>query len=320
MSNKEKYRQLCEEEPTIPIFSQAWWLDAVAGDNWDVCIVEKGDKIQASMPYVVKKKYRLTLLTQPSLTQNLGPWIRPAHAKYSKLLSQQKDLMEALIDQLPKYHYFNQNWHYSNTNWLPFYWKGFEQVTRYTYLIDDLSNIDDVWGSSLANIRTDIRKAENKFNLVVKENLPFSDFLLLNRQTFLRQGMQLPYSESFVNQLVFTAKDRNQCRWFIAQDNEGRNHAGVLLVWDSESAYYLMGGGDPDLRNSGATSLCMWEAIKFASTVTKRFDFEGSMIEPVERFFRAFGAKQTPYFALTHRPSRWLNTAIHLKKALKGQA
>ncbi|WP_234427448.1 GNAT family N-acetyltransferase, partial [Vibrio anguillarum] len=221
--------------------------------------------------------------------------------------------MEALIDQLPKYHYFSQNWHYSNTNWLPFYWKGFEQITRYTYLIDDLSNIDDVWDSSLANIRTDIRKAENKFNLVVKENLPFSDFLLLNRQTFLRQGMQLPYSESFVNQLVSTAKDRNQCRWFIAQDNEGRNHAGVLLVWDSESAYYLMGGGDPDLRNSGATSLCMWEAIKFASTVTKRFDFEGSMIEPVERFFRAFGAKQTPYFALTHRPSRWLNTAIHFK-------
>ncbi|HDZ3695871.1 GNAT family N-acetyltransferase [Vibrio cholerae] len=320
MINKEKYRQLCEEEPTIPIFSQAWWLDAVARDNWDVCIVEKGDKIQATMPYIIQKKFGLTLLTQPKLTQTLGPWLRPSTAKYSKQLSQQKDLMEALIDQLPKYHYFSQNWHYSNTNWLPFYWKGFEQITRYTYLIDDLSNIDDVWDSSLANIRTDIRKAENKFNLVVKENLPFSDFLLLNRQTFLRQGMQLPYSESFVNQLVFTAKDRNQCRWFIAQDNEGRNHAGVLLVWDSESAYYLMGGGDPDLRNSGATSLCMWEAIKFASTVTKRFDFEGSMIEPVERFFRAFGAKQTPYFALTHRPSRWLNTAIHFKKALKGQA
>jgi hypothetical protein len=64
----------------------------------------------------------------------------------------------------------------------------------------------------------------------------------------------------------------------------------------------------------------MWEAIKFASTVTKRFDFEGSMIEPVERFFRAFGAKQTPYFALTHRPSRWLNTVLHLNKAIKGQA
>jgi hypothetical protein len=320
VTNKQKYRQFCEQESTIPIFSQAWWLDAVAGDNWDVCMVEKGGQILATMPYVVKKKFGLTLLTQPKLTQTLGPWLKPSTAKYSKQLSQQKDLMEALIDQLPKYHYFNQNWHYSNTNWLPFYWRDFEQVTRYTYVIDDLSNIDDVWDSLLANIRTDIRKAENKFNLVVKENLPLHDFLLLNQQTFLRQGMQLPYSEAFVNQLVSTAKDRNQCRWFIAQDNEGRNHAGVLLVWDSESAYYLMGGGDPDLRNSGATSLCMWEAIKFASTVTKRFDFEGSMIEPVERFFRAFGAKQTPYFALTHRPSRWLNTVLHLNKAIKGQA
>lgn len=320
MNNKQKYRQFCEQESTIPIFSQAWWLDAVAGDSWDVCMVEKGGQILATMPYVVKKKFGLTLLTQPKLTQTLGPWLKPSTAKYSKQLSQQKDLMEALIDQLPKYHYFSQNWHYSNTNWLPFYWKGFEQVTRYTYVIDDLSNIDNVWAASLANIKTDIRKAENKFNLVVKKNLPFRDFLLLNRQTFLRQGMELPYSESFVNQLVSTAKDRNQCSWFVAKDNEGLHHAGVLLVWDSESAYYLMGGGDPDLRNSGATSLCMWEAIKFASTVTKRFDFEGSMIEPVERFFRAFGAKQTPYFALTHRPSRWLNTALHLKKAIKGQA
>lgn len=61
-----------------------------------------------------------------------------------------------------------------------------------------------------------------------------------------------------------------------------------------------MGGSDPDLRSSAAISLCMWAAIKFASTVTKILDFEGSIMEPVERFFRAFCAKQTPYFALTH--------------------
>ncbi|MBJ6925153.1 GNAT family N-acetyltransferase [Vibrio cholerae] len=320
MTNKEKYRQLCEQELTIPIFSQAWWLDAVAGESWDVCIVEKGNKIQASMPYVLKKKYGLTLLTQPSLTQNLGPWIRSAHGKYSKQLSREKDLMEALIEQLPQHHYFNQNWHYSNTNWLPFYWKGFEQSTRYTYVISSLDDINSIWEETQDNIRREIRKAENRFGLVVNSDLPISDFFELNQLTFSRQGLSMPYSEHFVENIVNQAKKRKQCRWFIAQDNEGRNHAGVLLVWDSESAYYLMGGGDPDLRNSGATSLCMWEAIKFASTVTKRFDFEGSMIEPIERFFRAFGAKQTPYFALTHRPSRWLNTAIHLKKALKGQA
>ena len=34
------------------------------------------------------------------------------------------------------------------------------------------------------------------------------------------------------------------------------------------------------------------------------FDFEGSMIESVERFFRAFGGQQRPYFHVTKTSSR----------------
>jgi len=65
--------------------------------------------------------------------------------------------------------------------------------------------------------------------------------------------------------------------------------------------------------------LCLWEAIRYASTVTKQFDFEGSMIESVERFFRAFGAVQTPYFRITKTPSRALRAKQCLRSLLKGQ-
>lgn len=318
MKNKHVYKEFCEQEKTIPIFSQAWWLDAVAGDAWDVCLVGKGDEIVASMPYVIKKRYGFTLLSHPPLTQNLGPWLKSSQAKYSKILSQQKDWMEALIAQLPKYEYFNQNWHYSQTNWLPFYWHGFEQTTRYTYVLDDLSQIDKVWGGLEAKIRTDVRKAENKVGVKVKTDLPIEDFITLNEMTFQRQGMQMPYSKEFVKNLAEVAQQRKQCRWFIGQDASGQNHAGVLIMWDAQSAYYLLGGGNPDLRNSGATSLCMWEAIKFASTVTQRFDFEGSMIESIERFFRGFGAVQKPYFAVSHKPSKILNTVLCLKRTIRG--
>ena len=58
-----------------------------------------------------------------------------------------------------------------------------------------------------------------------------------------------------------------------------------------------MGDGHHEDRNSGATSLVMWQAIQFVATVSQVFDFEGSMIEPVERLFRGFVAFQTPYFA-----------------------
>lgn len=295
-SKKILYKEFCKTETSIPLFSQAWWLDLVCTDDeWDVCLVEKDSKVLASMPYVVKKKYGFKLLTHPYLTQTLGPWIAPSTAKYANQLAQQKDLQEALIEQLPNFHFFRQSWHYSNTNWLPFYWKGFSQTTRYTYILKDLSDVEKSWKELNENIRREIRKAEKRF-ITIRENLPAEVFLELNKMTFSRQNKKLPYSEKFLLNLMQGAKARNQGKWFIAQDQDGKHHAGVFIVWDQNSAYYLAGGGNPELRNSGATSLAMWEAIKFASTVTKSFDFEGSMLEPVERFFRAFGAKQVAYF------------------------
>ena len=48
------------------------------------------------------------------------------------------------------------------TNWLPFYWNGFEQTTRYTYIIEDLVDTEKVFKDFKENIRREIRKAEKK--------------------------------------------------------------------------------------------------------------------------------------------------------------
>jgi hypothetical protein len=73
-----------------------------------------------------------------------------------------------------------------------------------------------------------------------------------------------------------------------------------------------MGGIDPAF-SSGAFSLLMWHAIQFASQVTTRFDFEGSMIESIERFFRSFGARQVPYLHVQKINSVVLRTLFAIK-------
>ena len=313
----DQYRALCIQEPSIPLFSQAWWLDATAGaDGWDVALVEKGDAIVAAMPYVLRKSYGFTLLGQPALTQTLGPWLRETGGKSSTRLAQHKDWLQALIDQLPPFDHFTQNWHWERSNWLPFYWKNFHQTTRYTYILHELGDEQVLWQGLRENIRTDIKKASNRFKLRVRDDLAIEDFLVLNRMTFDRQGMNIPYTDAFVHKLDQACVARQARKILIAEDEQGRRHAGVYIVWDQNSAYYLMGGGDPELRNSGATSLCMWEAIKFAATVTKCFDFEGSMIEPVEKFFRAFGAQQTPYFTVS-KTSSYMLKFVHCLREFK---
>jgi lipid II:glycine glycyltransferase (peptidoglycan interpeptide bridge formation enzyme) len=284
------------------IFQQPWWLDAVAPNQWSEVIVERDKEIIARLPYVIKIKYGLKILTGPPLTQTLGPWLKPSTAKYSKQLAEQKSLMNSLIEQLPQYDYFTAQFHYSIDNWLPFYWHGFSQTTYYTYVIEDLTNLDRVWNELAGQTRTQIRKAEKL--LTVYSSSDIERFLDLNQLTFQRQGKSPHYSREFVRRLDAACTEHQARRIFFAEDAQGRIHAAEYLIWDENSAYYLMGGADPELRSSCATSLLMWEAIKFAATVTKKIDFEGSMIEPIESFFRDFGTRQVPYFSVTGMSQR----------------
>jgi hypothetical protein len=307
MNAKEIYREFSRNEPSIPIFSRDWWLDTTAGpEAWDVALVQKGSQIVAAMPYVLRRKYGLRVISQPALTPRLGPWFRPVEANTNsgKKLANEKDLMQALIDQLPAFDYFNQCWHYTRTNWLPFSWNGFQQTTLYTYLLPQLGQPDKLWSGLQENVRTHCRTASNRYKLTVRDDLPLDAFIRLNQMTFHRQHMRMPYSETYLRRLDAACAERGCRKFFIAVDPEGRHHAGTYIVWDENSAYGLMNGADPEFRNSHATSLCMWEAIKFAGNVTQQFDFSGSMMERVERFFRGFGTTQVPYFLISKTPSR----------------
>jgi lipid II:glycine glycyltransferase (peptidoglycan interpeptide bridge formation enzyme) len=293
------------------IFQKPWWLDAVAPGRWKEVAVERHGEIVARMPYVVKRRFGLTYLTMPSLTHTLGPWLQIAKLTYAKRLAEQKDLMSELITQLPPFDLFTQHFHYSISNWLPFHWHGFKQTTRYTYVLEDLSDLDKIWEGFANELRRTIKNARDRFQLEVCSGLGVDTLLDLTEMTFKRQKLPLPYSRDFVKRLHAACEVHNACKMFFARDADGKVHAADYIIWDEDSAYYLIGGADPRFRNSGATSLCMWEAIKFASGVTKRLDFEGSMIESVERFFRKFGAVQKRYFNITaicwvgHKANVW---------------
>ena len=284
------------------LFAEPWWLDAVAPDEWGEVLVHEGDELHARLPFVSKQRLGVRALTQPKLTPMLGPWLEPSSANYAKRLSREHALMEQLIEGLPRSDLFLQGCHPSVTNWLPFYWADFDVTVLYTYCLDDLSDLDAVWSGFRQNIRREIRKAEK--TLTVRSDLGVAEFLELNEKTFRRQNMALPHTPELVERLDRACSDRGARRIFFAVDEADRLHAALYVVWDEHSAYYLMSGADPELRTSGAGSLLAWEAIKFSAGVTRRFDFEGSMVPALERFFRSFGARQVGYLQLRRESRR----------------
>lgn len=296
-----------------PIFFQPWWLEAVSPGNWGYSVAKRGDSIVGVLPYTYKvrlKKYRL--LDLPLIYSYYGPWIKASTAKYSRNMSEEKQIMTELINQLPKFATFNQWLHPSITNWLPFYWKDFKQTTRYTYLINSGNTLEEVWNGTRENIRTDIRKAEKILDLVEENSV--NNFYGLLEKTYSRQSLKIPFGIELLNRIDCECGNKGIRKVLLAVDQDGNFHAGAYLVWDGSTVYSILRGADPVLRNSGANSLVSWKSIEYAISKNMNFDFCGSWNQSIEKFILAFGAKQVPFFEITKTNSKLVKVYRSLRK------
>jgi hypothetical protein len=310
------YDELVKRSPQASIFAHRWWLEAVAPGMYEILEIKKGDGIQAAWPIVYLKSDGAKHVCMPALTQKLGILFDPSNAKPIEEQSKNQKLATELISKLGDAASFHQNFHENFTDWLPFYWRGYCQTARYTYVLEDISDPTALWNSMRRHHRRDIRRAE-RLGIRIKDNFDIERFLELNRKTFTRQGREPLASDELICRL-----DRACCanagrKIFAGIDSQGRVHAAVYVAWADNTAYYLMGGSEPDLRESGAQLLALWEAIIFSSSVVKRFDFEGSMLPQVEFGFRGFGARQVPYSSITKAPPAPTSLSAFLKASVE---
>ncbi|QDT69704.1 hypothetical protein MalM25_26440 [Planctomycetes bacterium MalM25] len=283
-------------EPYNSIFQRDWWLDTVAPGQWQSFEVTQGGKIVARMPIVQRRRAGVRLLKMPRLTQTLGPWVATPEGSLPTRLAKEEEWLSELASKIPQFDYFCQNWHYSVQNWLPFLWRGFQSSLSTTYILPDLTDLEAVWRNYRGATRTAVRKAQQA--IVVDSGNDADSLYEMTSMSFGQWGRTPPYSREYLTRLVDACYERDAGKVFTAKDEQGNLHAALLLVWDRNTAYYLVSGSAPALRASCAMSLLMHEAICFASGVSRTFDFEGSVVKPIERFVRSFGAEPRPFITL----------------------
>jgi Acetyltransferase (GNAT) domain len=293
-----QWDSLVESSPQGSIFCRSWWLKAVGEAR--VLGYFGGDEVQAGIPLIFEKRFGIEVCAMPRLTQTWGVVIRPSEGKGVTTAARENNILKAFAGRLSEIELFFHSFHPSLLNWLPFQWAGFRQTTRFTYLIEDLSDQFRVWNDMADNTRRQIRRAEKSGISVVPCRI--EDVYRCEFQSYLRQNRKPPHTEAFLKRL-YSATEENGCGTCFAAIDEHENiHSAGFLVWDRKRAYLLVRGSEEQFRSSGASSLLVWHAIQFAATRSRSFDFVGSIVENIERFNRDFGAKQTPYNYLTKLP------------------
>lgn len=271
------------------VFEQPWWLDIVAPGEWGEVTVKEGDKTVARLPYMLQSGR----IVMPPLTQTLGPWIKPEYRQFqpgNTQLSKQKELISALLGQLPAHKSFHMTFDSANEYILPYRWLGYRYEPSFSYRLSDLSDLDALYANVYKMTKRHIKGAPKR---VIISMHPTADMMLhLLDKTFEAQGRKWPHGRELTRRLIEQSVENGHGKLLIAQDGEGNLHSGAFLLYDEKVCYYLLGGSDSAFRSSGAQSLVLWESIRFASTVSKAFDFEGSNVEGIENFFRQFGGSR----------------------------
>lgn len=274
------------------IFEQPWWLEIVAPGRWsDVTVKNDSGVVIARLPYVYKEKLFGKDIYMPPNTQTLGPWI--ADREYKRGNSQfglEKEIVNELLKGLPKARNLEITLDSSNRYVLPYHWNMFRITPSFSYRINELNDLEAVYSRFHKSLQKNIRRSEKICQI---SNEPDIDILYrMIEITFDNQNRRSPDSKEMVRNIVEACERRNHGRMFIARDANRNIQVAAYMIYDENVAYALLSGSDPKYRGSGAKSLIYWEQIKYAATVSKAFDFEGSMIEGIENIVRQFGCGQ----------------------------
>ena len=314
MNSKLKYKDFCHNRNDIPLFHQPWWLDAVTSGNWDVAISVNGNgEICAAMPYTQTKKYFRLAALQPFLTPYLGVlfFYPPDMQKRVSFYSFENEHSKKVIEQLPDYLLYQRHaFSIDFKNWFPFYFKGFTQSSRYTYILKYIKDQEQVRKGMTNNLKRQISNAQENCSIHETDNI--HHVFDLTKETLSYKNVKYAMKNEVLEKLDHELSLRGQRKILIAKNKEGIILSGLYLCWDSRQAYLLGLGMKRNYRSTNSVKLVIWQSIRIASEFVDEYNFEGSMVPEVETVFRSFGGEMTPYFEIRKYKNRLIRVLLGL--------
>ena len=300
---KNHYIAFCQSNSSIPLYMQAWWLDAVCPHgSWDVCLAydDAGQIEGVLVYYLTQKKGLFSAIQMPALTPHAGVWMREMDdfmLKQHEIYDYKQRILDILIGQLPSTVLYDQNFNYSLADCQPFYQKCFKTETHYSYILEDIHDLETVHDNMSDAARRGIRKAEK--DLIFGACDDFDVFIKMVEKINLKQNVEFNFDVKVFEKLDKQLTVKELRKMYIAFDTEGVPHAAIYIVYDSNSAHYLFGVNNLEKQGTDATSLLLWQAIQDASNSgLDLFDFEGGMHSNEAFIFQNLNAIQKPFFKI----------------------
>ena len=293
-NNYHIWNDFVDVSPQGSIYAKTWYLDAL-NINYQIGVLEKDNCIYAG---IVLAENEIHTYSNPLLVKFLGILYKPFVGKdYTIATNEIKHLTKLLkcIGNIKTFDYF---FHPQFTNWTPFYWGKYRQQTYYTYRIDFKDKtLEQIYQNFDKKIKNEIKNAI-KSQITIIENVEFDAFFEVIEKTFLRQGGKSPFNKKRLKYFIETLSGKYAIKLFAAKNINNDITAVAGVIYDTKCAYLILNGIDHKKIIRGTNEYLLYKTIEYSHNNSQTFDFEGSMIKPIESFYRKFGGTLTPYMRI----------------------
>lgn len=294
-SNDSAYAELVK---TASVFNSPQWLKNYGLDLKLFGLFNNDNKLFGAFYWYTETRMAIKRLRVPPYSPHCGLFFNNPAQNRSSINSFNKEVKEKLVEffDSTKKNLLTIAFPTSIIDLQSFTWKGYKVIPNYTYQINLNQSAEEIFKEFDS-------KNRNLINKVEKENYdiaPLTDRKLLFE--FLQKSLVAAKAnvyDSILKAIVFDFINDQNSFTFSLKDASGNISSAVLCLYDTKSCYYLLAGNNREHMMNGANNLLVYKSILKAKELgCTIFDFEGSMIPGVEKFFRSFGGTLVPYYTV----------------------
>ncbi|MDP2424306.1 MAG: GNAT family N-acetyltransferase [Bacteroidales bacterium] len=284
------------------VYAWSWYLDIVC-DGWEALVEGNYTRI---FPLTPARKAGIRYLFQPPFTQQLGLFSKGSPGG---------DMTDAYLSELQKFYRFAEiNLNHCNR----VQQAKCRVVMRRNYELDMIQPYQDLRLLYSENTIRNIRKAEKEGISITNIADPKSIIALFRQQKGKDLKNFKPQHYTILEQLIYKCLYKNMAISLGAYDRFNHLVAGAFLLKSHHRLIFIFSATSPAARASGAMHLLIDTIIQNHSSQALTFDFEGSDIPGLARFYAGFGSKEVMYPQVFINRLPWLiSTGVRLIKVLR---
>lgn len=288
--NKKKWDELISSSPQEIVYAYSWFLDCVCPD-WEALVK---DDYEAVIPLTQNKKASVSYLYQPFFTQQLGV--------FSKKEMDEKAVDEFLENIPDKFRFVEINLNTKNI----FSSKDFKHEKKITHHLFLSKPHDKIQARYNENTKRNLKRAI-KHELKISPSIKPVELINMFRKTQGKKISELKKQHyTLLENLMKKSLQLKRGKLVGTKDETGKWCAGCFFVYGKNSIINLFPASTDAAKQNGAMTFLIDSCLKENEMSGKNFDFEGSNISSIARFYKGFGAAEVNYFRIRRNQLPWL--------------